>query len=127
VCILNEIGEGRGSGTCSITPVVGHDQVHLPLVIKGRNLIIIAYHFTVPVKKKNPWPFALTHVKATSDGDTARDPYGEVKGIPRAWGKIFTGIKDKLPQKRLIEGRIVNHVSQFSTFLGKREGLLSVS
>jgi hypothetical protein len=125
--ILNEIGDGRGSAADSITPVIGNNQVHSSLMIKRSDLIVIAYHLTVPVEKKNPWPFVFAHVKTASDGYTARDPYGEVKGIPRAWGKIFAGIKDKFLQKRLVEKRIINHKVKFSTISEKREGLLSVS
>ena len=125
--ILDEIGEGRDSAAGSIAPVIGHDQVHLALMIKGRDLIVIAHHLTVPMKKKDPWPFVLAHVKATRDGYAVRDPYGEVEGISRAWGEILTGIKDKLPQERLVEGRIINHTLQFSTIWPQREGVSSIS
>jgi hypothetical protein len=107
--ILNEIGEGGGSAAGSITPVIGYDQVHLALMIKGRDLVIIAHHLAVPVKKKDPGPFVLSHVETTRDSDTARHPYGEVKGVSRARGKIITGIEDELSQKRLVEKGIINH------------------
>jgi hypothetical protein len=113
--ILNEIGEGRDSAAGSVTPVIGDDQVRPDLMIKGSDLIVIAHHLTVPVEKKNPWPFVVAHVKTTRDGYPVRDPYGKVEGISRAWGEILTGVKDKLPQKRLIKGSIINHKFKFST------------
>src|SRR4030042_4515550 len=124
--ILNEVGEGGGSAAGSIAPVIGHDQVHLALMVEGGDLIIIARHLAVPVKKKNPRPFALAHVETTRDGYTVRNPYGEVKGVSRARGKIFTGIKNKLSQKRLVEKGIINHSIKFSILLGKRKGFPSI-
>jgi hypothetical protein len=91
-------------------------------MIDGGDLIIIAHHLAVPVKKKNPWPFALARVETTRDGYIVRNPYGEVKGVSRAWGKIFTGIKNKLSQKRLVEKGIINHSIKFSILLGRRKG-----
>jgi hypothetical protein len=67
----------------------------------------------------------MSHVKPTRDGNAVRNRYGEVKGISRAWGEIFTGVENKLQQKRLVEGRIINHESKFSTLLGRREGVPS--
>ena len=124
--ILGEIGEGRGSSAGSITPVIGHDQVDPLLVIKRRDLVIIADHFTIPVEKKKPWPFVLARIKTTRDGNAVSNPNRMVKGISGARGKIFTGIKNKLSQKRLVEGRIIDHAFQFSTISGKREGRLSI-
>jgi hypothetical protein len=95
-------------------------------MIKGRDLIIIAHHLAIAVKKKNPWPFVLAHVKTTRDGDTVRNPYGEVKAISMAWGKIFTGIKNKLSEKRLVEEGIINHNFKFSILLGRRKGSPSI-
>jgi hypothetical protein len=94
--ILDEIGEGRGSSASAITPVIGHDQVHPLLMIKRRDLIIIADHFTIPVEKKKPWPFVLARIKTTRDGNAVSNPNRMVKGISGARGKIFTGIKNKL-------------------------------
>jgi len=68
----------------------------------------------------------LAHVETARDGCTVRNPYGEVKGISRAWGKISTGIKNKLSQKRLVERRIINHELKFSTISAKREEFLSI-
>jgi hypothetical protein len=48
------------------------------------------------MEKKNPWPFAMPHVKAAGDGDTLSDPYGKIETISRAWGEILTGIENKL-------------------------------
>jgi hypothetical protein len=83
-------------------------------MIKGGDLIIIDHHLAVPVKKENPWPFVLAHVETTRDGYTVRDPYRKVKSVSVAWGKIFTGIKNELPQKRLVEKGIINHNYKFS-------------
>jgi hypothetical protein len=94
--ILNQIGEGRGPRAGSITPVISNDQVNLLLMIKRRHLIIITYHLTIPMEKKNPRPFAMPHVKAAGDGDTLPNPYGVVEGIFRAGSEILTGIKNKL-------------------------------
>jgi len=95
-------------------------------MIEGGDLIIIAHHLAVPVKKKNPWPFVLAHVETTRDGYTVRNPYGEVKAVSRAWGKIFAGIKNKLSQKRLVEKVIINHGIKFSILLGRRKGSPSI-
>jgi hypothetical protein len=95
-------------------------------MVKEGDLIIIAHHLAVPVKKKNPWPFVLAHVETTKDGYTVRNPYGEVKGVPRAWGEIFTGIKNKLSQKRLVEKGIINHGIKFSILLRRRKGSPSI-
>jgi len=95
-------------------------------MIKGRDLVIIAHHLAVPVKEKDPWPFVLSHVETTRDGDTARHPYGEVKGVSRARGKIITGIEDELSQKRLVEKGIINHKIEFSILSGWRKGSPSI-
>jgi len=94
--ILNEIGECRGSGTGSITSIVGHDQVYFPLMVKRRNLVIIAYDLAIPVEIQNPRPFAMACVKSAGDGDIIPDRNREVEGIFRAGGKILSGIKDEL-------------------------------
>jgi hypothetical protein len=78
-------------------------------MIKWRDLVIIARHLAIAVKKKDPWPFVLAHVETTRDRDTVRHRYREVKGVSRAWGKILTGIENELPEKRLIKERIINH------------------
>jgi hypothetical protein len=49
--ILSEMGKGRGPCAGSIAPVIGHDQVHLLLVVKSRDLIIITHHLPIPVEK----------------------------------------------------------------------------
>jgi hypothetical protein len=95
-------------------------------MIKGGDLIIIADHLAVAVEKKDPWPFVLAHVETTGEGDTFRHPYEEVKGVSRARGKIFTGIKNKLSQKRLVEKGIINHNIKFSILLGWRKGSPSI-
>ena len=60
MAILNEVREGGNPAAGSITPVIGNDQVHFLLVIEGRDLIIIAHHFTVSVEEKDPGPFLMT-------------------------------------------------------------------
>jgi hypothetical protein len=82
--IVNEIGEGRNTIAGSVAPVIGNDQVKLLLMIKGRYLIIIAHHLTIPMEKKNPWPFVVTHVKAARDRNMIPKRYGDVEGISRA-------------------------------------------
>jgi hypothetical protein len=78
-------------------------------MVKEGDLIIIAHHLAVPVKKKNPWPFVLAHVETARDSYAIRNPYGKIKGISRAWSKIFARIKNKLPQIRLVKQGIINH------------------
>jgi hypothetical protein len=124
--ILNEIGEGRGSGTGSVTPVIGHDQIHLPLMIKEGNLIIIAHHFAIPVEKKNPWPFVLAPVETTRNGHAFRNSYGKINRVPGAWSQIFTGVKNELPQNGLVKKGIINHNIKFSILLRRRKGFSSI-
>jgi hypothetical protein len=95
-------------------------------MIKRRDLIIIAHDLAIAVKKKNPWPFVLAHVKTTRDGNAVSHPNKKVKSISRARGEIFTGIKNKLSQKRLVERRIISHNFIFSILLGRRKGTPSI-
>ncbi|HVP78389.1 MAG TPA: hypothetical protein VMV04_10870, partial [Thermodesulfobacteriota bacterium] len=50
-----------------------------------------------------------------------------VKGISGAWGVIFAGIKDKLSQKRLVEGGIIDHRLKFITIWRQRKEFRSIS
>jgi hypothetical protein len=65
-------------------------------VVKRRNLVIIAYHLSIPVEVQNPRPFAMARVKAAEDGNIVPNRHREVEGIFRAGGKILPGIKDEL-------------------------------
>jgi hypothetical protein len=78
-------------------------------MIKGRDFVIIARYFPIAVEKKKPWPLVLARVKTTRDGNAVGDPYGMVESISGARGEIFTGIKNKLSQQRLVERGIINH------------------
>jgi hypothetical protein len=49
--ILSKVSEGGNPTTYPITSVIGNDQVQPLLVEKGRDLIVIAYHLTIPMKK----------------------------------------------------------------------------
>jgi hypothetical protein len=51
----------------------------------------------------------MPHVKTARDGNTVPNPYGEVEGIFRAGSEILSGIKNKLQEKGLVEGRIIRH------------------
>jgi len=96
MCILNKIGEGRDPGAGPITPVIGHNEINFLLMVKGRDLVIIAHHLTIPVEKKNPWPFVMPDVEAAKDGYPISHQNREVEGICRAWGEILARIKNKL-------------------------------
>jgi hypothetical protein len=48
------------------------------------------------MKKENPRPFALSHVKATGDGDSALNFYGKIEGVRGTRSKILAGIKNEL-------------------------------
>ncbi len=71
--IVDEVRKRRGSGAGSITSIVGHDQVYFFLVVKTRNLVIIAHDLAIPVEIQNPRPFAMARVEATGDGDIILD------------------------------------------------------
>jgi hypothetical protein len=65
-------------------------------MVKGRDLIVIADHLAISMKKQNPRPFVMSHVKATGDGGPSHNSHGEVESIFRAGSKVLAGIKNEL-------------------------------
>jgi hypothetical protein len=109
MAIVNETREGWNSTAGSITSVISNDEVEVPLMIKGRDLIIVAHHFTISVEKQDPRPLMMAHVKSARDRGLVCNKDGDVKGILRTQGEILTRIKDISEDGRLVEGRIIDH------------------
>jgi hypothetical protein len=65
-------------------------------MIEGRDLIIIAHHFAISVKKQDPWCFVVAHVETAGDENTSPNRYREVKGILGTGSKVLPRIEDVL-------------------------------
>jgi len=113
--IVNETREGWNPAAGSITSVISNDGVEFPLMIEGRDLIIVTHHFTISVEEQDPRPLLMAHVKSAGDGGLVSNRDGDVKGILRAQGEILTGIKDISEDGGLVEKRIIDHGSSAPT------------
>jgi hypothetical protein len=94
--IPGKSGQTRPPRAGSISSVIRNDEVNLLLMIQGGDLIIIAYHLTVSMKKENPGPFVMALVKAGNNRNVVLDGGRKVESIASARGDVLTGIKNEV-------------------------------
>jgi hypothetical protein len=94
--VLSKVGKGRDPAADTITSVIGDDQVQVCLMVEKRDLIIIAHHFAISVKEKDPWSLGVARVETARDENTFTNLYREVKGILRTRRNVLPRIENVL-------------------------------
>ena len=67
VSVSDHCREGRSTGARAISPIIGHKEVYLSLIIERRQVVVVAHDLSISVKIEEIWGIFAGNVETASD------------------------------------------------------------